>query len=742
MRPISDRVADPNPSVARQAREQSRSGARYDANGEPITPAPHTLGETAADILPSVGAGLRRFATGLAGAQGDASALYDAVENASSQRPWDRFLFETARNFVDPLSVLRPAMGAPPTSQDVSEALDPVIGEEYQPQTTAGEYARTVGEFLPNAVAPVRGAGSVLARVAPVTRAIRVLAPALTSEAAGQITEGTSAEGPARLIAALVAGGVSEGTIQFLTRQGMTPDQRALRLIERELRQAGYEPEEIVRVANRLTAQAPTEEVMGELMGPSGQRLMRATAAMGQGAGRSVAQNTLDARALGRPGPVTSADPARRGVTSIRDRVQGEATRALAPDQTHAPNTYYDHIDTLRASRAAQGAENYRRAYASEPSPDLVQQHLTPIMRESPEAAKAGARMLERETQRLIGQRSQMSIGRNPSAEELAQIDADIANVRDARAQLAAIAEGATPNTISTRAIDYFQRGISQAEFAAGRGSPEAGALASFRRGFNELADRIVPALGDTRSHYGRSMAIEDLTEQGRHVFNMSEGEIDRVLRGPSGRGLSTEEFDGFQLGVLDAVEHKLGAGDTGFLARLARNANWRSQLVRAAGGEAEARRFMNRLAREASMQQTRNFVNSGSRTAPLQEDIRALTEGENELAFLNDQVRSFISTGGNTRALAIRIAAGLYDRMRRPGIANPQVQEAMARRLFGRVTRPDAKELRDALLAIRTDPGVSDDVRAWLNRLVAIGAAYDGEDAEPDADIDDTVAR
>lgn len=66
----------------------------------------------------------------------------------------------------------------------------------YEPKTTAGEYARTVGEFIPGAAAS--GAGLVGAGVVP----------GLASEAAGQATEGTALEPAARLIGA-VAGPVA-----------------------------------------------------------------------------------------------------------------------------------------------------------------------------------------------------------------------------------------------------------------------------------------------------------------------------------------------------------------------------------------------------------------------------------------------------------------------------------------------------------------------------------------------------
>jgi len=68
--------------------------------------------------------------------------------------------------------------------------------EEYQPQTTAGEYAGTVGEFLPAAIG---GPAGLLKRAGVATAA------GLGSEAAGQATEGTVLEMPARIVGAFAA---------------------------------------------------------------------------------------------------------------------------------------------------------------------------------------------------------------------------------------------------------------------------------------------------------------------------------------------------------------------------------------------------------------------------------------------------------------------------------------------------------------------------------------------------------
>lgn len=83
-----------------------------------------------------------------------------------------------------------------PNSKHAEQMLADIRGKDlYQPQTTAGQYARTVGEFAPNMIFP----GSVAQRVLGNT-----IAPAVASETAGQATEGTSFEPYARLAGALV----------------------------------------------------------------------------------------------------------------------------------------------------------------------------------------------------------------------------------------------------------------------------------------------------------------------------------------------------------------------------------------------------------------------------------------------------------------------------------------------------------------------------------------------------------
>jgi len=86
--------------------------------------------------------------------------------------------------------------------------------DDYQPQTTYGEYAGTVGEFLPAAI----GGPTGLARRAGVATVA-----GLGSEAAGQATEGTDLEPVARVVGAfatpMALSGVKNKTSQMLAKR-------------------------------------------------------------------------------------------------------------------------------------------------------------------------------------------------------------------------------------------------------------------------------------------------------------------------------------------------------------------------------------------------------------------------------------------------------------------------------------------------------------------------------------------
>jgi len=167
--------------------------------------------ETGMDVLKSAGTGLVQGAVGLATMPQDlgtmlgekATGLIDQVMGVSpEQSAASRQAVAQSRTAI-----------SPPSGPEVMQSVQNVTGPLHQPETTAGQYAKTIGEFVPSAVA---GPGGLMRKAALAT------VPAVASETAGQVTEGTAAEPYARFAAALAGGvataapGVNAGTKQML----------------------------------------------------------------------------------------------------------------------------------------------------------------------------------------------------------------------------------------------------------------------------------------------------------------------------------------------------------------------------------------------------------------------------------------------------------------------------------------------------------------------------------------------
>lgn len=146
----------------------------------PVTPEEMgpSWGDTAMDVGASLASGVGRGVAGLVGLPG---TLQDMANSGLS---W--------------ATGLPPLPASPLSASTLQSGLSTVTGgaSDYQPKTTAGEFAGTVGEFLPGSVVPGGNVGNLL-RFGVV--------PGLASEGAGQLTEGTSIEPYARVAAALIA---------------------------------------------------------------------------------------------------------------------------------------------------------------------------------------------------------------------------------------------------------------------------------------------------------------------------------------------------------------------------------------------------------------------------------------------------------------------------------------------------------------------------------------------------------
>jgi hypothetical protein len=170
------------------------------------------------DIVASGSSGIARGAADLAGLPG---TIGDAVNSGGQWLLRNGYEAVTGaapspqggmveRFFAGPTEEVQAAMiggGANPLSgANLKSGLSAVTGgaTDYQPYTTAGDYARTIGEFVPGAAAFGGASAPALIRNA--------LVPAVASEGAGQATEGTGLEPYARIAGAL-AGGMAANSV-------------------------------------------------------------------------------------------------------------------------------------------------------------------------------------------------------------------------------------------------------------------------------------------------------------------------------------------------------------------------------------------------------------------------------------------------------------------------------------------------------------------------------------------------
>lgn len=142
--------------------------------------------DTLTDVGKSAGAGLVRGAAGLAMLPGNLETLGRAGINYAGSK-----ITGKSDPIVSPRSVL-------PNSNDALQVIEHYSGQPlYRPSTRAGQYAGAVGEFAPNMLLP--GPAGLASKAAT-----NVVGPAVLSETAGQATEGSDWETPARIAGAVV----------------------------------------------------------------------------------------------------------------------------------------------------------------------------------------------------------------------------------------------------------------------------------------------------------------------------------------------------------------------------------------------------------------------------------------------------------------------------------------------------------------------------------------------------------
>lgn len=324
----------------------------------------------------AVDSGLARGVAGMGGFVGDMMDLTGAGISAA-RNAYER---ATGQPESPPLDRSQTPFSVIPTSAQLRDTIEKDFynGQKlYEPQNKAEEYARTAGEFLPNAIG---GAGRRL-----VQRAGQVLLPAAVSETAGQATKGTAAEPYARFGGALAGGGLSvllnrPGTtaaaIKAQLPEGITPQivDRAEALINQAKAQ-GIDlswPEALSQTAGRpvltntlrhLEASPQTEAQMAEFFGNRAPQVERA------------ARSEFDNIAPVNRSPSTIGPAVGEAMEGTVNDVRGAINRQAEP--------FYKSAETVRLSpqdmakvRALPGYKEARDAVRSDPQLNRYVSHL------------------------------------------------------------------------------------------------------------------------------------------------------------------------------------------------------------------------------------------------------------------------------------------------------------------------------------------------------------------------------
>jgi hypothetical protein len=189
------------------------------AIGAADSPAPYSnLGEAAIGAGKALATGAFKGLVGIGTLPGNIESLGRAGINS-------------AAGLVGVEPPVSPETLNPVTYNNLMARIENRFGELPKPKTVPEEYIQTIGEFIP-------GAGLV-GGLTKGARAAQVLAPAVASETAGQLTEGSDYEALARVGGALAGGSVANlgartvtpagrvdtvrgNNVQELNRQGVT----------------------------------------------------------------------------------------------------------------------------------------------------------------------------------------------------------------------------------------------------------------------------------------------------------------------------------------------------------------------------------------------------------------------------------------------------------------------------------------------------------------------------------------
>lgn len=528
---------------------------------------------TAGDVVRSFGSGLRSGAEGLVGMFGDANrmtgdvAAWGARQLGAGEGAQDAI--RTGARFLSPFP------GAP-TTENVQSVTNPVVGEAYQPQTTAGEYARTVAQFIPGSV------------VAPGSTARNVgvgIASALGSEAAGQMTEDTAAEPYARVVGA-VGGAMVPGGISRALSARNAPS-AAQRMAARAASADAVSPE---------TVRALGPEAMAMDAGPNLRQQAGAVAAT-PGAGQQTVRGAIAARQQG----------AGDRVTRVLNRILGDSADMTAT------------ADDLIAARAAKAKPLYAKAYEKGAggimTPEMQRMASSPMFGEAMRKAAASGQ------DRAV-------------LEGFGSFNPRVTVTQDGRILFNQTKAGGSPLYPDLQFWDYVKRNLDDVAGEAARAgrNEQASVARSLASRLRDELDKAVPAYKAARQVYAGDTAILNAMEEGQNTFRntMTPGQLAATLK-----KMGAAEREAFKRGARAQIANLMGTARNDSLSvRSLFQKGYNKEKLQILLGKERAKALLKALDDETLYANTRDVVTRNSETAARQAAQAELKAGSDSPGF------------------------------------------------------------------------------------------------------------
>lgn len=451
-----------------------------------------------------------------------------------------------------------PNITAAPFSQQTSNATRATP----QAQTTAGRYARVVGQMTPNALAP----GSAAARVA------NVVLPAVGSETAGHLAEQSGAN-PFGVAAARTAGALGGAGLASIrvanpfSSVGQTAEEQAANIFAKR---TNADPAVLRQRAEDMQA-AGVEPTLIDVGGDKGRRLVRALGVKSESGGEALANNAREVSSTAKP--------------AIMSR-----TRGLGPNQGQSAEEV---AGNLRTARDEAASTQYKTPYE------------TPVSVTS-ETLKA---LSDEPGRQALLQARRAAVARMDD-NQVAELDSLLG------------AAGKPPTTVSAGTLDRVR--IALRERAKAAVKKDQGAYASGLKQRQSIVDETLdntPALGAARADYrAKSQALGVLGKDRLDVHSTDPADYGKWLE-----SLSPEARNANKVAVRQEILDTLGgqrSSTFGSVDELATSQYARANLKQALGPEADG--YLANL--QGRLDQVRNArmvdPNGGSRTAVLENDL------------------------------------------------------------------------------------------------------------------------